>query len=551
MTRFAGGLILSFIALSTFVAGQEKSVNPGINKSFENPAVPEFIERFERDGRDAFDHRDQVVAALELKPGMNVADVGAGTGLFTRLFAPRVGPAGRVYAVDISEKFVAHIEQSAAQAKLSNVVGVVCTADDVRLPPASVDLVFICDTYHHFEFPQATLRSIHKALKPEGRLVLIDFHRIEGQSSDWVLGHVRAGQEVFTQEIVAAGFQQVDERQDILKESYFVTFKRRARTSRADDRLVPLPRVVPAPRDNPTTPAKVTLGKQLFFDPRLSGDNTMSCATCHIPAQAFGDGVALNRGHAGKRLSRNTQSCLNVGFFTSFFWDGRAATLEAQALGPIQSPDEMHQDLQQLEVELRAVPDYAQQFQAVFQSPPDRQGIARALAAYQRTLVTGLSAYDRYLLGDDAALSADAKRGLALFQGEARCIECHHGPLLSDGKFYRLGGSQIDEGRAKVTGQREDRYRFRTPSLRNVAETGPYLHDGSLQTLDQVITFYYRGITRTSSDGLTSDAPDLSSQSLADIPFLVAFLNALSGSPPDTSIPTLPPGPDTNPRRER
>jgi predicted methyltransferase len=205
---------------------QEKSVNPGINQTFEQPSVPEFVERFEKEGRDVFDHRQEVVAALGLKPGMAVADVGAGTGLFTRMFSPLVGETGKVYAVDISEEFVAHVERIAKQQKLDNIVGVVCKPDSAELPAASVDLVFICDTYHHFEFPHKTMRSIHRALKPQGQVVLIDFHRIPGVSTDWVLNHVRAGQEVFTQEIVDAGFKPIEEKKGLLQESYFVRFEK-------------------------------------------------------------------------------------------------------------------------------------------------------------------------------------------------------------------------------------------------------------------------------------------------------------------------------------
>ncbi|HVX59897.1 MAG TPA: methyltransferase domain-containing protein [Pirellulales bacterium] len=215
-------LLLPFSALRA----QEKSVNPGINKSFEDPDLPEFIGRFEKEGRDAFDHREEIVAALGLKPGMAVADVGAGTGLFTRLFAPLVGDRGKVYAVDISDKFAGHIKQVAREQKLTNIVGVVCKPDSVELPPQSVDLAFICDAYHHFEFPTKTMRSIHKALKPKGQVVLIDFRRIKGVSRDWILGHVRAGQEVFSQEIIDAGFKQIDEKEDLLKESYFVRFEK-------------------------------------------------------------------------------------------------------------------------------------------------------------------------------------------------------------------------------------------------------------------------------------------------------------------------------------
>jgi predicted methyltransferase len=216
--------ILCVLFATAALHAQQKSVNPGINKTFETPVVSEFVERFEKEGRDAFDHRQQIMAALGLKPGMAVADVGAGTGLFTRLFSRAVGESGKVYAVDISDEFVEHIEKTAREQKVKNIVGVVCKADSVALPPASIDLAFICDTYHHFEYPHKTMRSIHKALRLKGQVVLIDFHRIEGKSSDWIMGHVRAGQEVFAKEIAEAGFKQVEEKKDLLKESYFLRF---------------------------------------------------------------------------------------------------------------------------------------------------------------------------------------------------------------------------------------------------------------------------------------------------------------------------------------
>lgn len=216
---------LTVVVFAPALLAQDKSVNPGINRAFENPQVEEFQERFERDGREPYDHREKILEACRLKPGMAVADVGAGTGLFTRLFAERVGPQGRVYAVDIARKFIDHIEKTSAQAGLNNVVGVVCEPDDVKLPPHSVDRVFICDTYHHFEYPHRTMRSIHRALRPGGQVVLIDFRRIEGVSSEWTLGHVRAGQEVFEQEIKAAGFEKAGE-EDFLKENYFVRFEK-------------------------------------------------------------------------------------------------------------------------------------------------------------------------------------------------------------------------------------------------------------------------------------------------------------------------------------
>ncbi len=225
MTRITGLAVLLLI-LPALLHAQEKSVNPGINDTFKSPNVPDFIQRFESNGRDVFDHRQEIVAAVGLKPGMTVADVGAGTGLFTRLFSPEVGTTGKVYAVDIAKDFIDHIEKTAHEQKLENIVGIVCKQDSTELPPASVDLVFICDVYHHFEFPQKTMHSIYEALKPKGQVVLIDYHRIPGVSTDWILGHVRAGQEVFTQEIVDAGFKPVEEKKDLLKETYFLRFEK-------------------------------------------------------------------------------------------------------------------------------------------------------------------------------------------------------------------------------------------------------------------------------------------------------------------------------------
>ena len=212
--------------------------------------------------------------------------------------------------------------------------------------------------------------------------------------------------------------------------------------------LVPLPQPAPAPKDNPTTPSKVKLGKMLFFDSRLSGNNDMNCATCHMPDKAFADGLRASTGAGDRLLQRNTQTCLNVGFFDSFFWDGRAGSLEEQALVPITSPVEMNQDLDDLETELAAIPGYVSEFEKVFGTRPNRDGIAKALAAFQRTLISGPSPFDRFLRGEKDALSKDARAGLELFRGEAGCIDCHNGPLLSDGQFYRLGISITDQGRA-------------------------------------------------------------------------------------------------------
>jgi cytochrome c peroxidase len=307
----------------------------------------------------------------------------------------------------------------------------------------------------------------------------------------------------------------------------------------SEQRMAPLPKIAPGPKDNPTTPEKVALGKQLFFDPRLSGDNTISCATCHRPDKAFGDGLSRAKGVGGKRLYRNTPSLLNVGFLSTLHWDGRARNLEEQAIIPIQAADEMNQDLDQLEQKLNAVPGYAQQFQAVFGTGVTRAGIARSLAAFERTLVTGPSPYDRYLGGEQDALTAEAKRGMELFFGDAGCAQCHRGPLLTDEKFYRISVFD-DMGRGLVTGIAEDNYRIRTPSLRNVARTGPYMHDGSYDTLGDVLLFYLRNVPRTGPNGRPLDVDSLQAVPVAEMSNLIAFLEALTGEQPKIVPPKLP-----------
>jgi cytochrome c peroxidase len=304
--------------------------------------------------------------------------------------------------------------------------------------------------------------------------------------------------------------------------------------------LAPLPETVPAPKDNPTTPEKVALGRQLFFDPRLSGDNTMSCATCHLPDKAFGDGLAQAKGHGGKTLVRNTQTVLNVGFYERFFWDGRAKSLEEQALGPIQSADEMNQDLAALEKELNDIPGYAAQFQKIFGTKVTSDGIAKSLAAFQRTLVTKPSPFDRYLAGDKTTLSPEAKKGMELFEGSAGCIRCHQGPLFSDSQFYRVGIASTDKALGAVTGKRDGKGKFRTPTLRNIAQTGPYMHDGSKKTLTDVVEFYYRGVPSKTIDGLPLDVEPLLGQSFSEIPSIVAFLESLTGEAPRIEPPELP-----------
>ena len=211
---------------SGFAIGQDQSVKPGINDSFRDPNVSEFKERFEIESREVFSRRTAILEACEIAPGQTVADIGAGTGLFTRLFSEAVGKEGQVIAVDIAPKFLEHIRETGRQLGHTNVDTLLCTADSTELPADSVDVAFICDTYHHFEFPQKTMTSLHRALKPGGRVIVIDFERIEGTSSEWTMDHVRAGQEVFEDEIKQAGFKKVAEKKDLLQENYFVIFEK-------------------------------------------------------------------------------------------------------------------------------------------------------------------------------------------------------------------------------------------------------------------------------------------------------------------------------------
>ncbi len=205
----------------------EADVKPGVNAEFLKPHVDvaQWTERFEHEGREIYDQRERIVAAAKVKPGEQIADIGAGTGLFTMLFAERVGPTGKVFAVDIVKDFLSHIAERATAAGLKNIQPVRGTERSTELAPSSISLAFICDTYHHFEYPQHTLASIHQALKPGGELVLVDFKRIPGKTSEWTLNHVRAGQEVFSAEIEAAGFKQI-EQLDFLKDNYIVRFRK-------------------------------------------------------------------------------------------------------------------------------------------------------------------------------------------------------------------------------------------------------------------------------------------------------------------------------------
>lgn len=290
-------------------------------------------------------------------------------------------------------------------------------------------------------------------------------------------------------------------------------------------------------------PAVVALGRHLFFDPRLSGDGKTSCATCHKPERAFADGLARSSGRDGRPLPRNTPTVLNSSYNALQFWDGRADTLESQARGPLLSLREMN--MSDEATVMRAVAADAETvagFQAAFGEEPTFGRLCQAIASYERTLVTTATPYDRYMRGEKKALTDPQKRGLFLFFGKASCTQCHNGPTLSDQKFHNLGLEQTgndpaDEGRAAATGRPEDRRAFRTPPLRNITLTGPFMHDGSVGTLEEVIDLYDKGGGGAAGKSVLLRPLELTAEERAD---LLAFLGALTGETPDGATPATP-----------
>jgi cytochrome c peroxidase len=298
---------------------------------------------------------------------------------------------------------------------------------------------------------------------------------------------------------------------------------------------------MPVPADNLQAEAKIKLGAQLYFEPRLSGDNTISCATCHDPEEAWANHDATDTGFQGRTGTRNSGTVLDSGYMKFQFWDGRATSLEEQALGPIHNPVEMADTLENVVRELNAVEEYRSQFRAVFGTEVTTDGIAKAIAAFERTVVSGPSPYDRHLAGDRTALSDSAKRGLEIFKGKGHCTFCHIGYTLSDQSFHNIGVGMDtpdpDVGREAVTHDSNDRGKFKTPMLRNVALTWPYLHDGSAKTLADVVAFYDRGGVPNPWIDKDVKPLKLTDREKAD---LVAFLEALTGPLPKIAVPTLP-----------
>lgn len=251
------------------------------------------------------------------------------------------------------------------------------------------------------------------------------------------------------------------------------------------------------PRDNPLTEAKIELGKQLYFDPRLSRDNTISCASCHDPQLGWSNGAAFATGIEGQVGGRSAPTILNAGYSYFQFWDGRAIQLEGQALGPIENPIEMDLKVDELVKKLNGIEGYRDQFKEVFGGDVTADNIAKAIASFERTILSGDAPYDRFKAGDETALSEAAQRGMNLFFNKAKCSSCHSGSNFSDAAFHNVGVSmdkeQPDLGRYTVTQIEGDKGRFKTPTLREIARTAPYMHDGSEKTLRDVVVYYNKG----------------------------------------------------------
>ena len=300
------------------------------------------------------------------------------------------------------------------------------------------------------------------------------------------------------------------------------------------------------PSDNPITDAKIELGRALYFDPRLSVDGTIACASCHIPAAGGTDNRAFSAGVGGALGGRSAPSMINRLFSAEQFWDGRAGSLEEQALGPIEAGVEMANDLESVTSTLSEMPAYITLFDQAFGSPdvtPER--IGKAIATFERVVIAGDSPYDRYMAGDLYALSESEQRGMDLYFGKARCDLCHRGPNLTAEEYRNIGvgmdAESPDLGRFDVTGKEEDKGAFKTPSLRNVAMTAPYMHDGSEATLEDVVRYYERG--GNANPWLDSDMEpfELTDEERKD---LVAFMIALTGPILNAHAPRELPDPD-------
>jgi cytochrome c peroxidase len=300
------------------------------------------------------------------------------------------------------------------------------------------------------------------------------------------------------------------------------------------------PDVVPYPSHNTHTSDRELLGRTLFFDPRLSGSGWISCATCHNPGLAWGDGMPVAIGHGMKPLGRRTPTVLNLAWAPALFWDGRAETLEEQALGPIASADEMNLNLEELARRLKQIDGYRPLFARAYPGEEiSGDTVAKAIATYERGIVSAESPFDRWIAGEEHAISAAAKRGFVLFNEKARCSLCHTGWRFTDDGFHDIGVETKDLGRAKLTPDIEvTQHAFKTPTLRNVVARAPFMHNGSVATLEAVIDLYDRGgIAQRPSLSPEIKPLNLTEQERTD---LLAFLHTLTSNDPEARVPTLP-----------
>jgi cytochrome c peroxidase len=309
-----------------------------------------------------------------------------------------------------------------------------------------------------------------------------------------------------------------------------------ARPASAADVLGP----VPIPADNPQTPEKIALGKQLFFDPRLSGPNTLACATCHQPGKGMSDGVPRPMAVMGE-LGRNSMTVWNTAYMQALHFDGNRASLEEQVEKAI--PGGMGQQYPALFAELGAVPEYRDRFARVFPDGITQVNIAKAIAAFERSLLTFRSPFDRYRAGDKHALSSEQKEGMDLFfSARTACSSCHVAPLFTDNAWHSLGVPQVgpkavDNGRADVTKNPADIGTFKTPMLRNIEQTAPYMHDGVFNTLEQVVAFYVGGGGPAPNKSPLMKPLNLNAK---EQKALVAFLRSLTDPSARVDVPRLP-----------
>jgi cytochrome c peroxidase len=300
---------------------------------------------------------------------------------------------------------------------------------------------------------------------------------------------------------------------------------------------------VPVPTENPLTAAKVELGKQLYFDPRLSCDDTLSCASCHDPKKGWSNGEAFATGFRSQVGGRSAPTIINAAYSDLQFWDGRAHRLEGQALGPIANPIEMNHPIEECVTKLNKIQGYRDQFRKVFDSDVTPENVAKAIAAFERTVLSGNAPYDRFKAGDKAALSDAAQKGMKIFFGKGHCSACHVGANFSDQAFHNIGvgfdKEKLDLGRHEVTKVEGDKGSFKTPTLREIARSAPYMHDGRFKTLEQVVDYYDKGCHPNPQLDEEIFELKLTPAEKAD---LITFLKEGLASPdyPDIAPPTLP-----------